>query len=62
MHSFFSILENSQFGGVSGCCYGYCDELCDWRIKLSALNMIGCCSWPISANCPISLSDYNHTQ
>ena len=53
MHSFFgkrafniekknsSILENPQFGRVSGCCYGYCDKLCDWWIKLSALNMIG---------------------
>ena len=36
-----SILENPQFGRVSGCCYGYCDKLCDWWIKLSALNMIG---------------------
>ena len=25
----------------SGGCYGYCDKLCDWWIKLSALNMIG---------------------
>ena len=36
-----SILENPQFGRVSGRCYGYCDRLCDWRIMLSALNMIG---------------------
>ena len=36
-----SIMENPQFGRVSGCCYGYCDKLCDWWIKLSALNMIG---------------------
>ena len=36
-----SILENPQFGKLSGCCYGYCDKLCDWWIKLSALNMIG---------------------
>ena len=36
-----SILENPQFGRVSGCCYGYCDKFCDWCIKLSALNMIG---------------------
>ena len=35
------ILENPQFGRVSGCCYGYCDKLCDWWIKLSALNKIG---------------------
>ena len=25
-----SILENPQFGRVSGCCYGYCNKLCDW--------------------------------
>ena len=36
-----SILENHQFGRVSGCCYGYCDKLCDWWIELSALNVIG---------------------
>ena len=27
-----SILENPQFGRVSGCCYGYCDNFCDWWI------------------------------
>ena len=26
----YSILENPQFGRVSGCCYDYCDKLCDW--------------------------------
>ena len=31
------ILENLQFGRVSGCCYGYCDKFCAWCIKLSAL-------------------------
>ena len=36
-----SILEIPQFCRVSGCCYGCCDKFCDWRIKLSALNMIG---------------------
>ena len=36
-----SILENPQFGRVSGCCYGYWDKLCDWWIKLRAINMIG---------------------
>ena len=34
------ILENPQFGGVNGHCYGYYDKLCDWWIKLSALNTI----------------------
>ena len=27
-----SILENPQFGRVSGCCYGYFDKFCDWWI------------------------------
>ena len=27
-----SILENPQFGMVSGCCCGYCDNFCDWWI------------------------------
>ena len=35
-----SILENPQFGRVSGCCYGYCDKLCDWWIKPSTLKRI----------------------
>ena len=37
-----SILENPQFGRVSGCCYGYRDKLCDWWIKLSALTVLLC--------------------
>ena len=45
-----SILENTQFGRVGGCCYGYCDKFFDSWIKLSAL---------ITVNCLISLSDYN---
>ena len=48
-----SILENLQFGRISGCCYGYSDKLCVWWIKMSALKMIGWCNCPISANCPI---------
>ena len=27
-----SILENPQFGRVSGCSYGYFDKFCDWWI------------------------------
>ena len=27
---------------ISGCCYGYCDQFCDWWIQLSGLSMIGC--------------------
>ena len=34
-----SILENLQFGRVSGCCYGYCDKFCDQWIKMSALKV-----------------------
>ena len=30
-----SILKNPHFGGVSAWCYGYCDELDDWWMKLS---------------------------
>ena len=38
-----SILENPQFDRAGGCCYGYCDNVCDWWI------MIGCCNCPITA-------------
>ena len=44
-----SILENPQFGRVSGCCHSYCNKLCDWWIKRSAVNMIGWCNCPISS-------------
>ena len=33
---------------ISGCCYGYCDLLCDWWIWLSALSMIGCFNYPMT--------------
>ena len=36
------------FFRVSGCCYGYCDQLCDWWIKLSGHSMIGCFNCPIA--------------
>ena len=36
-----STLENPQFGGVRGRCYGYFDNFCDWWTSLSTLNMIG---------------------
>ena len=42
------ILENPKFDRVGGRCYGYCDKLWDWWIKLSALNMISWCNCPIS--------------
>ena len=33
---------------VSGCCYGYRDQFCDWWIKLSGLSTIGCFNCPIT--------------
>ena len=36
-----SVLENPHLCKVSGCCYGYCDKLCDWWIKLCVHNIIG---------------------
>ena len=47
------------FSWISGCCYGYCDRFCDWSIKPSGLSVIDCFNYPITANCPITLSDYN---
>ena len=36
------------FCGVSGCCYGYCNQLCDWGIWRSRLNVIICINCPIT--------------
>ena len=36
------------FCGVSGCCYGYCNQLCDWGIWRSGLNVISCFNCPIT--------------
>ena len=33
-----SNLENPQFTRLSGCCYGYLDNFCDWWILPSAVN------------------------
>ena len=41
-----SVLEIPQF--FDGCCYGYCDQFCDWWIWLSGLTMIGCFNCPIT--------------
>ena len=27
---------------VIGCCYGYCNQFCDWSVQLSGLHIIGC--------------------
>ena len=58
-----SILENPQFGKVSGCRHGYCDKLWDWWIKLGDwLMQLSDFRCPITANCPISLSGFSPTQ
>ena len=41
-----SVLEIPQF--FDGCCYGYCDQFCDWWIWLTGLTMIGCFNCPIT--------------
>ena len=33
---------------ISGCCYGYCDQFCDWWIWLKGLSMTGCFHCPIT--------------
>ena len=43
----------------SGCCYGYCNQFCDWWIWRTGLSMIGRFNSPITANCAITLFDYN---
>ena len=60
MLQIFSVWKIPSLYRVGGCCKGYCYKFCDWWVKLSALNTIGRC--PITANCPILLSDYNSTQ
>ena len=51
------------FFRISGCCYGYCDQFCDWWIRLKGLSMIGCFNCPITGvrlqptvklHCPIT--------
>ena len=46
-----SILENPQFGKVSGCCCGYCDKLWNWWIKLG--------DWLMQLSDYSQLSDFN---
>ena len=40
-------------------CYSDCNICCDLWIQLKILKMIGLRNCPITANCPITLSDYN---
>ena len=44
---------------INDYCYGYCEQFCDWWIWPKGLSMIGCLTCPITASCPITLSDYN---
>ena len=47
---YVSILEILNFFfETSGCCYGYCDSLCDWWIWLTELSMIRCFNCPITS-------------
>ena len=48
----------------SGCCYGYCNQFCDWWIWRTGLSMIGCFNSPITGvrlqptvglHCPITI-------
>ena len=50
-----SILENPQFGRVSGYCSGYCDNFCDWWVQLNALVRLQGSDYR-------QLSDYNPAQ
>ena len=60
-----------HFGNSPAFCFwisGYCDQCCDWWIKLSGPCMSDCFKCPITGvqlqptvrlHCPIALSDYN---
>ena len=54
--------NSSIFFRISGCCYGYCDQFCDWWIWLSGLSIIGYFNRPVTANCLVTLSDYSSTE
>ena len=54
------------FCGVSDSCYGYCNQLCDWGIWRSGLNVISCFNCPITGvkltvrlPCPITTLKIN---
>ena len=47
---------------IRDCCYGCCDQFCEWWIWLSGLSMIGYFNCLITANCPITQSDYSSTE
>ena len=60
---FFHFGNCLVFLWINGCCYGYCDQFCDWWIKLSGPSMIGCFHCPITGvwlqptvqlHCPIT--------
>ena len=33
IHPFWKTPSLVKFGRISGCCYGYCDKLCDWWLE-----------------------------
>ena len=39
---FLNFWKFHNFPRISGCCYGYCDQFCDWLIWLKGLSMVGC--------------------
>ena len=39
---FLNFWKFHNFPRISGCCYGYCDQFCDWWIWLKGLSMVGC--------------------
>ena len=38
--NFLQFGKTQFFFRISSCCYGYCDQYCDWWIRLSGLNMV----------------------
>ena len=47
---------------ICGCCYGYCDQFCDWWIQLSGLIWLAASTvWLQVSDCS-QLSNYNCTE
>ena len=62
LKKFLHFGNSSIFFRISGCCYGYCDQFCDWWIWLSGLSIIGYFNRPVTANRLVTLSDYSSTE
>ena len=54
--------NSSIFFRISDCCYGYCDQFCDWWIWLSGVSIIGYFNCPVTANGLVTLSNYSSTE